>query len=475
MFRPRTQTVSRSVVWAFSIVLALSLAAGGVTIWLIQEVHREQEIIDHVLGQLSPATTSSLKELPGELKWQFWLSLLVLFNGVAMIVALVVLARAYHASQTSLQDIKSLATDILASMDQSVITTDHSGIVTSLNPRAQFMYDITYDRVDKPIESLLVGDDQLAVLCRHVLRSREAVHDRDIPFRRNGSMVFYRADCCPLHDAYGRDQGTVLYIRDVTERVLVEDRLRRMERYMGLGSLAAGLHHEIKNPLGALSLHVQLLDERLEGLERPDDVAEMLGVLKTEVIRISGVLENFRSFASVSTLRNESTQLTALITNIVQLVKPQAEIQKVTMHVEQAESVPEFLIDPGKIKQVLLNLVVNSLEAMPDGGTLVVRLSRQGEHCLLEVQDTGSGIPENVRRSVFDPYFTTKSEGTGMGLALCEKIIRQHNGQLDFETGTQWTTFRIRLPLHQPADNQPDDTLETTDTTGSRDRGVLRI
>ncbi|MBI1311440.1 PAS domain-containing protein [bacterium] len=463
MFQQRDAPISRSVVGVFACVLGLSLTAGGVTIWLTQEVRREQEIIGRVLGQLPKGSTSELSELPGELRWQFWLSLLVLLNGVATILALVALARAYLTSQNSLYDVRALATDILSSMDQSVITTDSQGIVTSFNPRTRVMYKVNNEGHRQPIESLIEGDTALAELCRTVLASHEAIHDRDTHFEFNGTTHFYRADCCPVHDPSGRELGTVLYVRDVTERVLSDDRMRRMERYMGLGSLAAGLHHEIKNPLGALSLHVQLLGERLEEIGHPDDVLETLAVLETEVRRIANVLESFRSFASISYLSAEPTQPAALVGKVVRLIKPKAELQHVTIRVEQSKPLPQVSLDPGRMDQVLLNLVLNALDAMPHGGELTIRISTNAAHLLIEIQDTGRGIPENVRNRIFDPYFTTKGDGTGMGLPLCEKIIRQHNGELDFETSTYGTTFRICLPLDQPSlASEPEAAVEVS-------------
>jgi two-component system nitrogen regulation sensor histidine kinase GlnL len=239
----------------------------------------------------------------------------------------------------------------------------------------------------------------------------------------------------------------VLHIRDVTERLLVEERMRRMERFMGLGALAAGLHHEIKNPLGALSLHVQLLEERL-GDRADNEAAESLGVLKTEVTRISGVLESFRDFASVERLNRTDADLPELVRQTVDLIRPQAEGQGVRLTLKlPKEELPSLAADEARLEQVLLNLVMNALEEMESGGELTLSLRRNDDRLQIDVADTGRGIPERIQSRVFDPYFTTKTTGSGMGLAFCDKIIRQHGGQIDFETSSAGTTFRVVLFL----------------------------
>jgi two-component system nitrogen regulation sensor histidine kinase GlnL len=134
------------------------------------------------------------------------------------------------------------------------------------------------------------------------------------------------------------------------------------------------------------------------------------------------------------------------------LVRPQAQKQDVEIQVKPpAEPLPEVSGDRVRLEQVLLNLMINAMEAMPDGGTieLVVSISQQQtpESIRIEIHDTGPGIPENLRKRILDPYFTTKSDGTGMGLAMCDKIIRQHNGSLDFSSSQHGSVFVITLPL----------------------------
>lgn len=246
--------------------------------------------------------------------------------------------------------------------------------------------------------------------------------------------------------------GNVVQIRDVTEPVLIEQRMRRMERYMGLGSLAAGLHHEIKNPLAALSLHCQLLQEELEPSHPTPEVQEMLGVIQAEVTRVGGVLESFRDFASLGQLNLTPLDVSRLVQRQVRLLEPRARQHKVEISLDlPTDPLPMIKADRVRLEQVLVNLLVNAIEAMPDGGALHVTVSFHAQThpplVRVAVEDSGPGIPDSLRDRVFDPYFTTKREGTGMGLALCDKIISQHHGNLEYQRVAGRTTFEFALPV----------------------------
>jgi signal transduction histidine kinase len=235
----------------------------------------------------------------------------------------------------------------------------------------------------------------------------------------------------------------------VTERILLEERMRRMERFIGLATLASGLHHEIKNPLTALSIHIQLLEESLAN-PKSGDVDELVGVLKTEVCRLNGVLESFRSFANLQHLTIQPTDALEVVEHALRLIRPQATEQRVTIALLHPEKeLPTVPLDAEKFEQVLLNLVINALEAMPAGGHLTVAATVVDGELRVSVQDSGPGIPPEIRPNLFQPYFSTKDRGSGMGLALSEKLISQHGGRIDYRTGSDGTTFDIAIPLEQ--------------------------
>jgi signal transduction histidine kinase len=330
-------------------------------------------------------------------------------------------------------------------MRHAVVTTDRDGAVTGANLRGFELLGADRDGIGRPIGEICGNGLPLDEIRREVLRTGTPVHDQDLVVRTGPLDRTYRVDCHLLSDDRSNVVGTVLHVRDVTDRVLLEERMRRMERFMGLGTLAAGLHHEMKNPLAALSLHVQLLEEHVQDkLDR--QVAENLRVVKTEVTRITGVLESFRDFASLEKLNRRPTDLWAVAVQAASLIRPQSQEKSVEVVLEPPAAGLPVNADPMKMEQVFLNVLLNGLEAMPAGGRLTVRAASGDGTASIEIADTGPGIPDNLQRRVFDPYFTTKSTGSGMGLAICEKIMEQHGGRIDFATGPRGTTFELTLP-----------------------------
>ena len=451
MFRVASTESDQSYRLVIAGLLALSVTALAVTIWIMDDLLREQEIVAELIEYLPPEGDLAAEELAGELRWQFRLSILVVLNLVVTGFAVVLLWRGYRSSQESLRDFKALAGDILNSMDLAIITTDVNGVINSINRRGIELLKLSEDHVGRRLDSL---SPQLALEAfRQESKNFRGSDDvRDFHLSLNGTTKILRAFCQPLNDRENVDIGNVLQLRDVTERVLMDDRLRRMERYMGLGALAAGLQHEIKNPLAALSLHVQLLEEELSETPTKASVPEMLTVIKTEVARVGGVLEGFRDFASVRHLNRADVDLAGLIERQVKLIQPQAQERSIEVRFHRPpEELPTVQVDRVRLEQVVLNLLINAMEAIRADGSIEISLALRQEQTpaviRIEISDTGPGVPENLRSRIFDPYFTTKSEGTGMGLALCDKIVRQHNGSLDFRSSEHGSVFVITLPI----------------------------
>lgn len=450
MFHVYETRVSRGFQLAIGGLALLSLTALVVTFWILADFQREQEIVAKIIRDLPDSDLAVARELAGELRFQSQLSILLVLNIIATGIAVVLLVRAYLNSERSLREVKVLASDVLASMDQGVLTTDRKEIITSINPRGRQLLGLEGTVIGRPLSDVGNEHTLLCVICSHVNAHHSPVRDCDYTITSQGHEQTLRAGCSLLRNERQEELGTVLHVRDVTERALMEQRLRRMERYAGLGSLATGLQHEIKNPLSALSLHVQLLDEALVEQSSTKEIDEMLGVIRTEINRLAAVLEGFRDYASMSEPGRSAVDLSALIKKLVRFIGPQAEQQQVKIEVHlPEEKLPDMQADSIHIDQVLLNLALNALQAMPDSGTLSISLSRQGDWYRIDVSDSGKGIPIEFRERIFDPYFTTRNEGTGMGLALCEKIVRQHDGTIELTTGSSGTTFTVLLPLSE--------------------------
>ncbi len=237
--------------WFAGGLAVLSLIAMIVTAWIWIYLRREQELVAGLVKHLPASDMAAVRELSGDLRLQAGLTILLVVNLIATAIALSLVVRGYMNSERSLRDVRVLSADILASMDAAVITTDRDGILTSTNPRGYDLIDIPDDGIGRPLSDLPDEHQLMATIRDEVAVTHQSVRDRDYVVQRQGHGRTLRAGCTLLRDQGGQEIGTVLHVRDVTQKAMMEDQLRRMERYMGLGSLAAGLQHEIKNPLSA--------------------------------------------------------------------------------------------------------------------------------------------------------------------------------------------------------------------------------
>lgn len=209
-----------------------------------------------------------------------------------------------------------------------------------------------------------------------------------------------------------------------------------------LGEISAGIVHEIRNPLGAIKGAVEIIEDELAA---NSPRREFAGIAKREVDRIEKLVREFVRFARPPKLSRNFTNVNELVESVVKLLEQQSAAQKVTVNKEFAVDLPPVALDGEQIEQVLLNLAINALQAMPDGGTIVFRTFQTKDTVTIEVEDTGGGISPNVIGRIFDPFFTTKDKGSGLGLSVAHKIIAQHEGRLDAENTSHGAVFRLRL------------------------------
>ena len=233
-------------------------------------------------------------------------------------------------------------------------------------------------------------------------------------------------------------------------------RALRAEKLAAVGTLAAGLSHEIKNPLNAAALQLTVLERRLKRLPNlPPDIFDPLLIVQSEIKRLASFLDEFLQFARPRDLQRSPVNLARLVREVVDLLRPQAAASQLAIEVETV-ALPPLVADEQKLRQSLVNLVLNAIQATPPGGSVrVVAALEEREGCIC-VDDSGPGVPAGVRHRIFEPFFTTKDGGTGLGLPLVHAIVHQHGGTITLETSpTGGARFHIRLPLDPPPSLQP--------------------
>jgi two-component system, NtrC family, sensor histidine kinase HydH len=448
MFRIRASEVQAQIPKTAAIILAMLVLAFALSFTAVLQVNREYRLLGDWQARPESVTPAAI----GSLRRDIGSRIVVRSTASAVLLlctlTMVWLQQRQLALLRVLYQVKLLSLEILASMDQGVITTDHRNVITGINTAAVQILGVESECIGRPLPGISSGSAPLVELAGQVAERNAAVWDQDFAIDRSGRARRIRADAHVLKDSAGKAVGCIILLRDVSDRVMMEERVQLMERFVSLGTLAAGLHHEIKNPLTALSIHVQLLEKRLGGPIPTKPVDELLGVVKSEILRLNGVLDSFRDFASLHRLTLRPTNVVDLLTDIVRLIGPQAIQQHVEVTLHRPETALAWvLLDGDKFKQTVLNLVINALEAMPDGGSLLLDASAREGELLVEVADTGPGIAPEIQQDLFKPYSSTKCRGTGMGLALSEKVVSQHGGRIEYRTGPHGTSFFIAIPL----------------------------
>jgi len=253
--------------------------------------------------------------------------------------------------------------------------------------------------------------------------------------------------------------GALVTFTDLESRERISTQLQVSERLANLGRITAGVAHEVKNPLNSMRLWLENLKESLpEGDSMPQQAVR---VLDKEIDRLDTVVKRFLDFTRPPEIHQEETNLKDLLEDVFAVGKPQMDRASVKVEAHFASDVPSVLVDRQLLKQALMNLLLNAIEAMPGGGLLTVSLQRRGEMAGIEIQDTGRGIPPEHTQRVFQLFFTTRPGGSGIGLATAFRTVQFLNGSIDFKSEVgRGTTFRIELPLArqmEPAPPHPRD------------------
>jgi signal transduction histidine kinase len=230
----------------------------------------------------------------------------------------------------------------------------------------------------------------------------------------------------------------------------LEEKLREVEHVATIGRLASGIAHEIRNPLNFINLSIDHVRDRFhpDNGDRRERFEEMLDSMKSEIARLNRLVTDFLSFGRPTKLSPQAVDLKTLVQETANPLWPQAEAQGVIVSVEGDDDLPKIQADPALLKICLSNLIINALQAMPGGGRLAIRLSHDGAHIGIEVSDTGGGIASEDLDKIFEPYYSTKEAGIGLGLALTKKLVQEHGGTITVASQPdQGSIFTITLPL----------------------------
>lgn len=334
--------------------------------------------------------------------------------------------------------------NIFESMSDMVYFTDNNHVIRRIN-------QAVVKRIGKPEEDIIGekcyrifhGKDEPWEACPHIKSinmKKSFVEEIEDPYLK-GTFVISNS---PIFDSSGNFVGTVHISRDITELRTLRERVIHSERMAALGELAARVAHEIRNPLISIGGFARRLEKKLT-----DDTKEYASIIVNEVSRLENILKEILGFVKSSRFKKQSTNINELLDSIVDFITPEVIEKQNTLIKELCETPLMTVVDHDRIKEAILNIVTNAAQAT-DHGTVTIKTRRENDEAVIELSDTGCGIKKEDIKNIFNPFFTTKTQGTGLGLAVTHKIIQEHNGRVRVES--IWgggTAFKIYLPLEK--------------------------
>jgi len=280
--------------------------------------------------------------------------------------------------------------------------------------------------------------------------SKVMTHELEVFYPRHRLLSFY---IVPLVDEENSVvTGMAIILRDVTETRKQTESAIESEKLSALTLLAAGVAHEIGNPLNSLNIHLQLMERELKNLppENAERLRKDLRVARDEIARLDRIINQFLRAIRPAKPDLQRASINDVVTETLKLLEREISDRDILLEQELAADVPASLVDRAQLKQAFYNLIRNALQAMRAGGILRIRTEATDSHLVVSVIDTGQGISAEQMGRIFEPYYTTKPDGTGLGLMIVQRIVRDHGGTIDVESdASRGTTVRIKLPIHE--------------------------
>ncbi|MBN1850407.1 MAG: PAS domain S-box protein [Deltaproteobacteria bacterium] len=348
--------------------------------------------------------------------------------------------------------------------NEAFITIDEHHKVLLFNKAAERIFGYNRDEViGQDLNTIMAPgcshDHKRAV--EHYIRTRvprRIGHTTEMMARRKDGGMFPADISFSVSESGGRLFFTGI-VRDLTETKVIQERMKRSERLAALGQVVAEINHEIKNPLMMIGGFARQLTQQEKNEKRLDK----LNVIVKEVDRLENLLKELRDFYLPKTLKIEVINLNSLLSEIHSQKKEDCKAKKINAEIIIGSDPLVIEGDRDKLKQVLLNLIQNSIEAMEDGGNLAIQARQEDQEIEIVIKDNGCGISKEDQKKIFSPFFTTKSSGTGLGLSISKNIIEDHPGStftLESEEG-KGTIFKIRMPVYQNSQYKQGVTYET--------------
>ncbi len=379
-----------------------------------------------------------------------FMSLTLLLVGLGGWISLMA-AQGYSISQETLKRMRAFTGLLISKLPVGIIATDHENKIRTFNSTAAAMTGISLETVQNSEPEAVLPPEVSRFFPLH--ENSDEITDRDVSLA-GGDNVHYslHLSSLPVYNQDSNFMGRVLLMYDLSELKRLEREIQRHDRLVALGKMAAGVAHEVRNPLSSIKGFATLLGSKFKDGSQEHEAADLL-VYEAE--RLNRSITELLNYARPTTLKKEQINLGDLVASSLKLISSDAQALGVKTSLDIDPDIPSINVDRDRINQVLLNLYLNGLQAFEASSLekelkVSVHSDAAGGAIRIEVQDNGKGISQENIDKVLDPYFTTKPEGTGLGLALAYKIIDEHNGTIRFKsTEGQGTAVSVTIPVQQ--------------------------
>jgi PAS domain S-box-containing protein len=373
---------------------------------------------------------------------------IVLFLLGLLIIGIVIINQNYFVLDRSYREIKTLTGNVLEAMHSAVVAVDEQGKIIMFNPLAEDLLGVGRNQaVGGDYDSIFPEDP---CLLKRALREMKTTRNVETELRTHSGedkSLIIGTSC--FFDEEKEFKGAVAVIHDITDLKKYEEEARRTERLSALGNLAAGVAHEIRNPLNAISITAQRLKSEFVPQRDQEEYASFTQIILNEIKRLDSIINQFLSLAKAQKLNLVLTDMGKFLSEVTTVAEVEAKKKNITVTREIGE-LPESKADPDELKKAFLNILRNGIQATPSGGSLSVRSYRDDKQgtMVVEIEDSGSGIPKDKLSKIFQPYFSTKEKGTGIGLSIAYRIISDHGGRIEVKSEVgKGTIFTVRLPV----------------------------
>lgn len=378
----------------------------------------------------------------GELRTSVVIAVLVLLMGLGGFASLF-WAQHYRLSRRLLRDAQAFASEVVRCLPLGLLSTDPDGRVVLSNGGASVLFGLDKDAMPGMRLGSLGGVDWDGIMAE--LEEKGAVPEREATLVTvRGKRVPVNLGASRIVTSDGVFLGYLFLLRDMGEIRRLQEQVRRNERLTALGNLAAGVAHEIRNPLSSIKGFATFLAGKVQGQDK-----EAARAMVQETDRLNRVVSELLEFARPGEMKLREEDVAQVVERALRLVQADVKAKGIAVRFEQEGGLPRVPLDPERLTQALLNLFLNAVQAMDQGGTLSISAALEPEagSVALSIADTGHGMPADLVADIFNPYFTTKTSGTGLGLAIVHRIVDAHGGEIKVESEPgRGTVFTLLLP-----------------------------